>query len=150
MACADGLASSMSAARHLEMEFLDAIEPKAPHPQAAGGCLTLTTALFHSPQDRIQHRQLGRRLVRPGTQVAAARRRPSRTGSDGGGSAAARGAGRLGADDPAALASGGWDADHVGRLHCHAPAGQLHPRQAHQHTPPPRKLPFILLAAVVG
>jgi len=37
MACADGLASSMSAARHLEMEFLDAIEPKAPHPQAAGG-----------------------------------------------------------------------------------------------------------------
>ena len=49
---------------------------------AAGGCLTLTTALFHSPQDRIQHRQLGRRLVRPGTQVAAARRRPSRTGSD--------------------------------------------------------------------
>ena len=41
-----------------------------------------------------------------------------------GGGAAARGAGRLGlgAGDPAAVASAGGEADHVRRLHRHAPA----------------------------
>ena len=39
-----------------------------------------------------------------------------------GGGAAAPGAGRLGAGDPAAVASAGGEADHVRRLHRHAPA----------------------------
>jgi hypothetical protein len=38
------------------------------------------------------------------------------------GGCAARGAGRLGAGDPAAVANGGGEADHVRRLHRHAPA----------------------------
>ena len=51
---------------------------------AAGGCLTLTTALFHSPQDRIQHRQLGRRQgVGPRAQAVTAAAAPRRGGPGG-------------------------------------------------------------------